>query len=72
MGAQAYERPENPELVLKTIEKSVEDCVQQIVAQLEHNRILPKMRTMVSGWRKRCENWDRLVLKNKQTHFIVV
>jgi hypothetical protein len=45
---QAYERPENPELVVKTMEKSVEECVQQIVALLEHNKILPKMRPMVS------------------------
>jgi hypothetical protein len=51
---QAYERPENPELVVKTMEKSVEECVQQIVGLLEHNKILPKMRPLVSqGMKKR-------------------
>ena len=46
-GLQAYEHPENPELVVKTVEWSVEECVQQIVAVLEQNRILPKMRPTV-------------------------
>ncbi len=44
---KAYERPENPELVVKTIEKSVEECVQQIVAVLQQHQILPKMRPLV-------------------------
>ncbi len=35
-----YEEPERPELVLKTAESSVEECVEQVIAYLEAKGIL--------------------------------
>merc|ERR1712142_1347455 len=39
---QPYEEPEKPELVINTVNRSVDDCVQQIVEVLQTNNILPR------------------------------
>eukprot|EP00092_Neocalanus_flemingeri_P040128 GFUD01043710.1.p1 GENE.GFUD01043710.1~~GFUD01043710.1.p1 ORF type:complete len:634 (+),score=158.03 GFUD01043710.1:189-2090(+) len=39
---QPYEAPENPDLVVKTMEKSVAECVEQIVQAMKQREILPK------------------------------
>ncbi|KAI1339553.1 Adenylylsulfate kinase-domain-containing protein [Xylariaceae sp. FL0016] len=36
-----YEAPENPEIVIKTGERSVEECVADIVAWLEKEKLIP-------------------------------
>lgn len=36
-----YEAPENPEIVIKTHENSVEECVAQIVKWLEEKELIP-------------------------------
>lgn len=38
---QAYEKPEHPELVIKTINSSVEECMLQVVEMLQENGIIP-------------------------------
>ncbi|KAF2880880.1 hypothetical protein ILUMI_25296 [Ignelater luminosus] len=38
---QAYEKPENPELVVKTIDCSVEESTMQVVEMLQENGIIP-------------------------------
>ena len=45
---QPYEAPDAPEVVCKTVNRSVEECVDQIVKVLEENRILPKSSSQVS------------------------
>ncbi|KAI0025441.1 Adenylylsulfate kinase-domain-containing protein [Xylariomycetidae sp. FL0641] len=40
-----YEAPENPEIVVKTNERSVEECVQDIVAWLEAKELIPTKST---------------------------
>ncbi len=37
---QAYERPENPDLVVTTINRSVHDCVQDILDLLASKNII--------------------------------
>ena len=44
---QPYEAPDAPEVVCKTVNRSVEECVDQIVKVLEENRILPKSSSQV-------------------------
>merc|ERR1712142_409051 len=39
---QPYEAPENPELAINTENKTVDECVQQIVEILQSNDILPR------------------------------
>jgi len=39
---QPYEAPDNPDVVIKTEEKSVPECVEQIVQVLQHKEILPR------------------------------
>merc|ERR1712212_199826 len=39
---QPYEEPSSPELTINTINRSVDDCVQQIVEVLQTNNILPR------------------------------
>ena len=39
-----YEEPENPELVVNTGEHSLDDCVDQVIAFLEHRGDLPRLR----------------------------
>eukprot|EP00092_Neocalanus_flemingeri_P043944 GFUD01048587.1.p1 GENE.GFUD01048587.1~~GFUD01048587.1.p1 ORF type:complete len:614 (+),score=211.76 GFUD01048587.1:249-2090(+) len=39
---QPYEAPINPELAINTVNRSVDDCVQQIVEILQTNEILPR------------------------------
>eukprot|EP00092_Neocalanus_flemingeri_P023279 GFUD01025240.1.p1 GENE.GFUD01025240.1~~GFUD01025240.1.p1 ORF type:complete len:644 (+),score=218.70 GFUD01025240.1:192-2123(+) len=39
---QPYESPENPEVIINTESRTVEDCVQQIVEVLQKNDILPQ------------------------------
>lgn len=34
---QEYEKPENPELVLKTVNYTIEECVQQVMEMLREN-----------------------------------
>lgn len=44
---QPYERPENPEVVIKTVDRSVDECVEQIVEILQDNvssRVPPQLR----------------------------
>ena len=36
-----YEAPENPEITIKTAEKSVEECVADIVAWLQAKELIP-------------------------------
>lgn len=38
---QAYEKPENPELVIKTIDCSIEESTLQVVEMLQENGIIP-------------------------------
>ncbi|KAF5279491.1 hypothetical protein FQA39_LY05601 [Lamprigera yunnana] len=38
---QAYEKPENPELVVKTINSSVEETTMEVVEMLQENGIIP-------------------------------
>lgn len=38
---QPYEKPEHPELVLKTIHSSVEECMMQVVEMLQENGVIP-------------------------------
>ncbi|ELK36150.1 Bifunctional 3'-phosphoadenosine 5'-phosphosulfate synthase 2 [Myotis davidii] len=45
-----YEKPETPELVLKTDSSSVSDCVQQVVELLQEQNIVP--RTVINGIRE--------------------
>ncbi|KAI1386928.1 adenylylsulfate kinase [Hypoxylon trugodes] len=40
-----YEAPENPEIVIKTHENSVEECVAQIVRWLEERQLIPTKTT---------------------------
>ena len=42
---QPYEAPDAPEIVCKTVNRSVEECVNQIIRVLEENKILPKSST---------------------------
>ena len=44
---QPYEGPENPEVVCKTVDRSVEECVNQIVQVLEQHGILTPDSTKV-------------------------
>ncbi|XP_078658551.1 bifunctional 3'-phosphoadenosine 5'-phosphosulfate synthase-like isoform X1 [Branchiostoma floridae x Branchiostoma belcheri] len=37
-----YERPENPEIVIKTTELAVDECVQTIVSVMQENGIVPR------------------------------
>jgi 3'-phosphoadenosine 5'-phosphosulfate synthase len=39
---QPYELPENPEVIIRTENRSVDDCVQQIVELLQADGILPR------------------------------
>jgi len=39
---QPYEKPLNPEVIIKTEKRTVEECVQQIVEVLQTNGILPR------------------------------
>jgi len=39
---QPYEAPDNAEVVVETVERGVEECVEQIVAALEAREILPR------------------------------
>jgi len=39
---QPYEAPDNPDVVIKTEEKSVPECVEQIVHMLQQKEILPR------------------------------
>ena len=39
---QPYEQPEHPDVVCKTMHRSVKECVDQIVKMLEENCILPQ------------------------------
>ena len=39
---QPYEKPDNPEVTIKTVEKSVLECVEKIISVLRHRGILPK------------------------------
>jgi len=39
---QPYEQPEHPDVVCKTMHRSVQECVDQIVKMLEENCILPQ------------------------------
>lgn len=39
---QQYEAPENPDLVLKAGEMSVDECVETLVEKLQHEGILPR------------------------------
>lgn len=38
---QAYEKPEHPELVLKTVDSTVDECTLQVVEMLQENGIIP-------------------------------
>ena len=46
---QPYEAPETSEIICKTLERSVEECVQQIVKVLRDNQILPSQ-PQVENW----------------------
>ena len=37
---QSYQRPSNPELILKTVGKTVSDCVQDVLHMLAENNII--------------------------------
>ncbi|CAG0879680.1 unnamed protein product [Darwinula stevensoni] len=37
-----YEKPESPDLVIKTVDRSVDECVQQVVEMLMEHGILPR------------------------------
>jgi len=39
---QPYELPENPEVIINTENRTVDDCVQQIVEILQENHIVPR------------------------------
>jgi len=39
---QPYEAPDNPDVVVKTVEKSVPECVEQIVQVMQQKEILPR------------------------------
>ena len=38
---QPYEAPDKPEIVCKTVDKTVDECVMQIVKLLEEYQIIP-------------------------------
>ena len=39
---QAYEAPENPELFLKTVDRSIKDTVTEVITMLENKGIIPR------------------------------
>ncbi|GJQ82528.1 hypothetical protein Trydic_g14513 [Trypoxylus dichotomus] len=39
---QEYEKPESPELVVQTVDRSVEECVEDVIELLEENGLIPK------------------------------
>ena len=39
---QPYEAPDSPEIVCKTVENTVEECMMQIVNYLEEFQIIPR------------------------------
>ncbi|CAB4054927.1 PAPSS [Lepeophtheirus salmonis] len=39
---QDYEKPENPDLMIKTLGRSIEECVYDVVEVLEKQQIIPK------------------------------
>ncbi|KAB0798408.1 hypothetical protein PPYR_09401 [Photinus pyralis] len=39
---QDYEKPENPDLVLKTVKLTIEECVAEVLGMLEENEIIPR------------------------------
>ncbi|KAK4879130.1 hypothetical protein RN001_007276 [Aquatica leii] len=38
---QEYEKPENPNLVLKTVDSTIEECVTEVIEMLRENNVLP-------------------------------
>ena len=45
---QPYEAPDSPEIVCKTVENTVEECLMQIVNYLEEFQIIPRNPTKVN------------------------
>ncbi|XP_065164607.1 bifunctional 3'-phosphoadenosine 5'-phosphosulfate synthase-like [Atheta coriaria] len=41
---QEYQKPEHPEMVVKTVELSIQESMLQVVEMLEENSIIPKLR----------------------------
>ncbi|KAF5296808.1 hypothetical protein FQA39_LY12326 [Lamprigera yunnana] len=39
---QEYEKPENPDLVLKTVDTTIEECASQVLEMLQENNIIPR------------------------------
>ena len=46
---QPYEAPENADIVIKTLEKSIDESIQVIVTAMQHKGILPKWPQETSG-----------------------